>query len=168
MEHKDFIEALCANTWKELYRFVYYRVQNREEAQDITQETYARAIAYLEKHQQQIIDYGGYLRTISMNIIRDQWRAKKRRGAGSIPIEDTDPMELAVEDFTDLVNDRSMVAEALEHLTPEQRRVIELRIIKGYTVAETARVLRRKEGAIRVLQYRAIHALADILEAMNR
>ena len=167
MEHKDFIEAICADTWKELYRFVYYKVQNREEAQDITQETYARAISYLEKHQNQIIDYGSYLRTISMNIIRDQWRAKKRRGS-SVNLEDADPEELAVADFTDLVNDRSMVEEALERLTPEQQRVIELRIIKGYSVAETARVLRRKEGTIRVIQYRAVHALADILEAMNK
>ncbi len=167
MEHKEFIEAICADTWKELYRFVYYKVQNREEAQDITQETYARAISYLEKHQNQVDDYGSYLRTISMNIIRDQWRAKKRRGS-SINIEDADPEEFAVGDFTELVNERSLMEEALERLKPEQQRVIELRILKGYSVAETARILRRREGTVRVIQYRAVHALADILEAMNR
>lgn len=43
------IEEICANTWEPLYRFIYYRVQNREEAEDITQETYVKAISYCQK-----------------------------------------------------------------------------------------------------------------------
>ncbi len=43
-----FIEELCSGTWKEVYRFIYYKVGNREEAEDITQETYAKALDYLK------------------------------------------------------------------------------------------------------------------------
>lgn len=39
---RDAIEKICLDTWEPLYRFIYYKVQNREEAEDITQETYIR------------------------------------------------------------------------------------------------------------------------------
>lgn len=168
MEHiksnqKEFIEAICIDTWKDLYRFIYYKVQNREEAQDITQETYTRAISYFERHMESIDDYGSYLRAISMNIIRDQWRRKKRRGS-NINIDEINPKDFAEIDFTDLVNEQTIIDEAMEQLTLEQQKVIKLRIIKGYSVAETAKIMRRKESTVRVIQFRAIQALAKIIE----
>lgn len=162
--NKEFIEKICAETWKDLYRFIYYKVQNREEAEDITQETYARAISYLNKNEIKILEYGSYLKAISMNIIRDQWRSRKRKGS-NINLEDINPEEAAAEDFSDYINERAEIEEALEQLTQEQRTVITLRIIKGYSVAETARLMKKKEGTVRVLQFRAIKALGQIIDA---
>ncbi|MEY8355505.1 sigma factor [Lachnospiraceae bacterium 54-53] len=124
---REIIEKLCADTWRELYGFIYYRVQNREEAEDITQETYAKAISYLHRNDVDILECRSYLKTIAMNIIRDQWRAKKRRGS-SVNIEELKPEETALEDFTDSLSDRDQI-----------------------------------EGAIRVLQLRAVKALARML-----
>lgn len=157
------IEKLCADTWRELYSFIYYKVQNREEAEDITQETYAKAISFLNRNDVNILEYKSYLKVIAMNIIRDQWRAKKRRGS-SVNLEDVKPEEIALEDFTGSLGDREQIEEVISRLTKEQRTVIELRIVKGYTVAETGKLMQKKEGAIRVLQLRAVRALAKILE----
>ena len=44
------IDELCKSTWKEVYQFVYYRVQNREQAEDITQETYVKAIRFMKNN----------------------------------------------------------------------------------------------------------------------
>ena len=44
------IENICVVTWEPLYRFIYYKVQNREEAEDITQETYVKTLTYLQKN----------------------------------------------------------------------------------------------------------------------
>lgn len=159
---KDFVEAICAQTWKELYRFIYYKVQNREEAQDITQETYVRAISFLEKNRDQIKNFRGYLKMIALNIIRDQWRKKKRRG-NDINIDDVSEDTLSDADFADGVNERAAVEEAMKQLTQEQQEVIRLRIIEGYTSAETAKIMGRKEGTIRVMQYRALRALSELL-----
>lgn len=161
---KEMIERLCADTWRELYRFIYYRVQNREEAEDITQETYAKAISYLNKNDVKILEERSYLKTISLNIIRDQWRSKKRRG-DSINLEDVKPEEIAQEDFTGSLSDRDQINEAMRKLSKEQRTVLELRIIKGYSVKETAKLMQRKEGSVRVLQFRAVKALTELLEA---
>lgn len=118
----EFIEKMCENTWKELYRFIYYKVQNRQEAEDITQETYTRAISYLDKNNIKIIEYSSYLKAISMNIIRDQWRSKQMQGR-NVNIEEVNPEELAEEDFANTVNDRTMIEAAMEGLTISRRDI---------------------------------------------
>ena len=161
-DNREMIERLCADTWRELYRFIYYKVQNREEAEDITQETYVKAISFLNRNDVAILECLKYLKFIAMNVIRDQWRAKKRRS--SINIEDVKPEEISLEDFADSLTEKNRLEEAMNRLTKEQHTVIELRIIKGYTVAETAKLMQKKEGAVRVLQLRGVKALAKLLE----
>lgn len=159
---REMIEKLCADTWRELYSFIYYKVQNREEAEDITQETYVKAISFLHRNDVDILECKSYLKTIAMNIIRDLWRAKKRRGS-SVNLEDVNPEKIVLEDFTNSLSDRDQIEGAMSRLTTEQQTVIELRIIKGYTVAEAARLMQKKEGAIRALQLRAMKALSRML-----
>ena len=161
-DNREMIERLCADTWRELYRFIYYKVQNREEAEDITQETYVKAISFLNRNDVNILECLKYLKFIAMNVIRDQWRSKKRRN--SINIEDINPEEVALEDFTDSLTEKNRLEEAISRLTKEQQTVIELRIVKGYTVAETAKLMEKTEGAVRVMQLRAVKALAKLLE----
>lgn len=157
------IEAICASTWKYIYRFIYYRVQNREEAEDITQETYARALSHFQKGNVGIDRYVGFLKTISINIIKDKWRMAKRRGA-NVDIEAVSPEETAIEDDAEASTQRILIENALKSLNEEQQRVIELRILRGYSVAEAAKIMNKKEGTLRTLQYRALQALAQILD----
>jgi RNA polymerase sigma-70 factor (ECF subfamily) len=56
------------------------------------------------------------------------------------------------------------VENALAGLGKDQREVLDLRIIKGYTVAETARLLGKTEAAVRTSQYRALQVLARLLD----
>jgi RNA polymerase sigma-70 factor (ECF subfamily) len=164
--NNEFIEKICADTWKELYRFIYYKVRNREEAQDITQETYTRAISYLSSNDVEISDNINYLKTISMNIIRDKWRVKSRRGE-ELNLEEINPEEIASEDFSEAVGNRTVITAAIKQLTQDQQTVITLRIIKGYSVTATAKLMNRKEGTIRVLQFRAIKELTKILDGIG-
>ncbi|MFT4147130.1 MAG: sigma-70 family RNA polymerase sigma factor [Mobilitalea sp.] len=161
-QDNEFIEVICKEHWKDLYRFIYYKVQNREEAEDITQETFAKAIAYSSKNEVNIRNYNNYLKTIAVNLIRDQWRSKARKGK-SYALDEVNPNQLAAEDFTDNLAEREELKLALSQLTREQQIVIELRIMKGYSLSDTAKQMKKREGAIRVLQYRAIKALSRIL-----
>ena len=161
-KHTEWVESLCIDTWKDVYRFIYYKVQNREEAEDITQETYARALAYFEKNDIKVTDYTNYLKTIAINILRDQWRSRSGKTAG-ISLEEAAPAEIALEDFTDRLDERTLLEEALAKLSKEQQTVITLRIIKGYSAKETAKLMKKRVGTVRVIQYRAVKALAELL-----
>lgn len=161
------IEEICAGTWEPLYRFIYYKVQNREEAEDITQETYVKAISYIKKGNTKIDKFSGFLKTVSLNVIRDKWRKKQRQGS-VVNFEDISPEETALEDSTEESAQRELIKSALNELKEDQRKVVELRILKGYSVAETARIMNKNESTVRVLQYRALKHLAAVLENGER
>ena len=157
------IEEICVDTWEALYRFIYFKVQNREEAEEVTQETYVRALSYFRKEDVRIHKYLGFLKTVSLNILRDRWRQKKRQGV-PVNIDEISPEAAAEEDVSALSAQRELIENALGQLNEEQRRVIQLRILEGYSSAETARLMGKKEGTIRVLQHRALQSLAAILK----
>lgn len=157
------IEELCTHTWESLYRFVYYRVQNREEAEDITQETYLNAISYLRRGNSSIKSVIAFLKTVSLNILRDKWRRDKRQGV-CLNIDDINPEETATDDDTQINEQREIIINSINMLTEDQRHVITLRIIKGYSVSETAEIMRKSKGAVRQLQYRALQVLNEILK----
>lgn len=158
-----FIEDICKRTWKDLYRFIYYKVQNKEEAEDITQETYAKTLKVIQDGNLSIENYNNYLKSIALNIIRDKWRHSNRYGV-NLDIENINPEDLSIDDFSEQSANRNVIVQALNSISEDQRRVIELRIIKGFTVSETARILKKKESTIRVIQYRGLQALALILK----
>lgn len=155
------IEKMCSDTWKDLYRFIYYKVQNKEEAEDITQETYMKAIEHIERANPKIDNQLGYLKVIALNIIRDNWRKQKRIG-NILQIDDVKSEYLESRDFSESTINKEWIDEGLRSLSSEQRRIIELRIIKGYSVAETAKVIQKKEATIRVIQFRALKSLGKI------
>lgn len=98
-----------------------------------------------------------------MNIIKDRWRQNKSRGT-NIDIASIAPIENAVEDLSDITNEQLLIKSSLEQLNEDQGKVIELRILKGFSVSETANLLGKSEGNIRVLQYRALKNLATIMK----
>lgn len=157
------IEQICSATWEPLYRFIYFKVQNREEAEDITQETYVKTLNYLHEHKAPRENFLGFMKTVALNVLRDCWRQKKRRG---IPVnfEQIRPEETAGMDQQKYITQRLQIENALSKLSEDQRAVLDLRIIKGYSAAETAKRVGKTEAAVRTSQYRALQALARILD----
>ena len=157
------IEEICSKTWKPLYLFVYFKVQNRQEAEDITQETYVKAMSYLLSGKVAPNKYIAFLRAVAHNLLRDGWRKKQRSGA-EVAIDAIQPKDYATENPAESSIQRQTLEDALMQLSREQRTVIELRIIQGYSVAETARFMNLKEESIRVMQHRALRKLAELLK----
>ncbi|HEY8348454.1 MAG TPA: sigma-70 family RNA polymerase sigma factor [Clostridia bacterium] len=156
------IEDICEQTWEPLYRFIYYKVQNREEAEDITQDTYVRSLSWPGFDRIRAGRYMAFFKTVAMNIIRDRWRKKKTRGT-SIDIDSIAQTKVLSDDITDIANRHLLIRRSLEKLNEDQRKVIELRIIEGYSVSETAGLMGIKAGNVRVLQYRALKNLVIIM-----
>jgi RNA polymerase sigma-70 factor (ECF subfamily) len=151
-------EQLCDLTWRQLYQFVYHKVQNREEAEDVTQEAYSRTLRSLPTGYS-AGKFMAYLQTAALNVIRDQWRRSQTRDRKATLLQPT----LTEPDPTDSIADRELVARALERLPEDYRTVITLRILTGLSTAETAERMGRTEGSVRTLQYRAIQALREAI-----
>lgn len=151
--------------WLQLYRYVYARVQNRQEAEDLTQEAYLRAIARGRTPEGQSPGGPGdspsrsYLQMVALNLIRDRWRRHRAHGV-EVPLEEA---FLGRPDVADDAVHRAWVSGLLAQLPEDQRAVLELRILAGCSRAATARRLGRTEASIRGLQYRAVQTLRRLM-----
>lgn len=118
-QNYESIEKLCSATWEPLYQFVYYKVQNREEAEDVTQEAYVKALSYIQKNNINEELHIGFLKVVALNIIRDKWRKTKRQGT-KLDFELLNPKELAVEDPANMSAEKILIEKALNELNNEQ------------------------------------------------
>lgn len=161
------IEQLCTATWEPLYRFIYFKTQNREEAEDITQETYVKTLTYLQEHHKvPQEEFLGFMKTVALNVIRDRWRQNKRRGTPLV-FENINEKERASMDQQEAITQRLQLETALAKLSEDQQAILDLRIVQGYSVAETAKGVGKTEAAVRTAQHRALQALAQLLEGID-
>ncbi|HEY2272854.1 MAG TPA: sigma-70 family RNA polymerase sigma factor [Jatrophihabitantaceae bacterium] len=152
-----------------VFRFIYFRVNDRALAEDFTSETFLRALRRISSVNYQGRDIGAWFVTIARNIILDHMKSARHRL--EITTDDTPERndrapgpEDAVLDL--LTSERLM--EAVRQLGDEQRECVMLRFIQGFSVSETAAVMGKNDGAIKALQHRAVRKLAELVGAELR
>ena len=160
---EEAMQNWCRQTWPKLYAYIYRRVQNRQEAEDLTQESYLRIFAHFNGEHGQEPPTCGYMRTVALNLIRDRWRRNQTRGT-QLPFEESMLLE---EREADRLVDRNWLECCLSELPDDYRQVLQLRIVEGYSRAETARRMKRTEASVRALQFRAVRALRDRIRTME-
>lgn len=149
-----------------VFRYVAYRVANRALAEDLTSETFLRALRRITSYTWQGRDFGAWLVTIARNLIADHFKSGRYR------------LELATPDLVEAGADRSeagpedevlanltnaTLLDAVKQLNAEQQECIALRFLQGMSVAETAQIMGKNEGAVKALQYRAVKSLSRLL-----
>jgi RNA polymerase sigma-70 factor (ECF subfamily) len=147
-----------------VYRYVYYRLGNHQQAEDLTSETFLRALRRLDSYTWQGKDFGAWLTTIARNLVADHVKSSRfRLEISTAEMLDADQVEDGIEDA---VVDRiahGAVLDALRTLKPEQQECVVLRFLQGLSVAETAEVMGRSTGAVKQLQLRALRAMARLV-----
>ena len=145
-----------------IYRFIYARVGNHPDAEDLTAQVFVRAVEQLDTGREpgQI---AAWLYRVAHNATADHWRAFYR-----LPLVGTDHVAPGWEPVDESgrpklePDERAAVrVQALLRRLPDQyRRVLELRFLERLSVAETARAMGVSNGNARVLQYRALRRAA--------
>jgi RNA polymerase sigma-70 factor, ECF subfamily len=145
-----------------IYRHIYYRTSNVEDARDLTQEVFIKAWGGLAKYKRTKTPFLGWLFTISHNRVIDYYRTKKDHTYlnDAILMEDPDrnPDKMIENQF-----DRQEVRRAILKLPEEQQQVIMMSFIEGFEYREIATVLNKSEGNIRVIVFRALKKMREIL-----
>lgn len=146
-----------------VYRYILYRVSDISVAEDLTQEVFLRGWKALPKFKRMGKPFVGWLLTIAHNLVIDHYRSRRMESTleDDIMTADTatDPQRMAAVGM-----EQSRLQEAIRKLRPEQQQVIMLRFIEGFEYSEIAVLLGKKEGAIRVIQHRALKELRQILD----
>ncbi len=145
-----------------IYRYVFYRVNDVAEAEDLTEMVFLKAWEALESYRMRDVPFGAWLYRIAHNAVVDRHRTHKV----TLPLEDQISLHDAAGDPEDRLDWRETIeslAHALSQLSPAYQQVLTLRFISGLSHSETALVMDRSEEAVRVLQYRALCALREFL-----
>jgi RNA polymerase sigma-70 factor, ECF subfamily len=151
-----------------VFRFVYFRVGNRQLAEDLTSDTFLRALKRIGSFTWQGRDLGAWLVTIARNLVADHFKSGRYRlevTTGDVldaDREDRGPEGSPEAAVVDHITNVALLT-AVKQLNPEQQECIVLRFLQGFSVAETAQAMCKNEGAIKALQYRAVRALARLL-----
>ncbi|MCC5480103.1 ECF subfamily RNA polymerase sigma factor, BldN family [Streptomyces sp. NPDC059680] len=147
-----------------VYRYIYYRVGGRATAEDLTSETFLRALRRIGTFTWQGRDFGAWLVTIARNLVADHFKSSRfRLEVTTGEMLDANEVERSPEDSVLESLSNAALLDAVRRLNPQQQECVTLRFLQGLSVAETARVMGKNEGAIKTLQYRAVRTLARLL-----
>ncbi|MDT0574198.1 sigma-70 family RNA polymerase sigma factor [Streptomyces sp. DSM 3412] len=147
-----------------VYRYIYYRVGGKATAEDLTSETFLRALRRIGTFTWQGRDFGAWLVTIARNLVADHFKSSRfRLEVTTGEMLDANEVERSPEDSVLESLSNAALLEAVRRLNPQQQECVTLRFLQGLSVAETARVMGKNEGAIKTLQYRAVRTLARLL-----
>jgi len=168
-----FVEALNArdaDAWRTLfdenYRrvfgYAYVRTGTVADAQDVASNVFAEAVRGIGTFRYRGIAVTAWLLRIAHNETVDLLKRRRRRA--ETPIEAGTLDGLAARDEIAESGEWRDVSDALEALKPEQREVVQLRLIEGRSVAEVAALLGKTEGAVKVMQMRALKSMRKRLQ----
>ena len=164
MDDETAFREFVTGAWPALVTTAYFVTGDRGTAEDLTSETFFRALRSMSGFRWQGKDFGAWLMTIARNLATDHFKAGRTR------------LELATEDMgahddategpktavlASLTNE--ILLKALTELPPEQKDCLIMRFLQGMSIAETAAVLGRSEGAVKQLQLRGVRNLAKLM-----
>jgi RNA polymerase sigma-70 factor (ECF subfamily) len=147
-----------------VFRYVLFRVGDRELAEDVTSETFLRALRRIASVSYQGRDVGAWFVTIARNLVLDHVKSSRfRLEVTTAEVDESGRVEVGPEQQVLAGATRSALLECVAQLGDDQRECIVLRFLQGLSVAETAVVMARNEGAVKALQHRAVRRLAQLL-----
>lgn len=159
--HEDALSVLLRRHSDALYRFCCHLMTTREDAEDVCQETLARAITRVETLQTGSA-FRSWLFSIARNLSVDSYRSTKRTCA--MPDEEALPLPLygdSAQDRIEIREEHQTVVEALGKLTQSHQRVLVLREVDGLSYAEIANQLDVSQSAVETLLFRARRRLKE-------
>jgi len=166
---KDAFGQLYDHYQPSVYRFLYYRVGSMTLAEDLTAETFFRALRSMHSFRWQGKDFGAWLMTIARNLTADHFKAGRTRleqTTEDMQTLDTTSDGPEVEVLSSLTNESLL--RALGELPTEQRECLIMRFLQGLSIAETAEILGRSSGAVKQLQLRGVRNLAKLIPPGER
>jgi RNA polymerase sigma-70 factor (ECF subfamily) len=146
-----------------IYRYVYFRVGDARDAEDLTEQVFLKAWEALPGYRPCGHPFKSWLYRIAHNVIVDHHR---RQSTGAIPIPDGLDYESKQPTTLEQVieaEEASALAKAIAQLPEEQQQVIILRFIEGLSHDEVACIIHKSAEACRVMQHRTLVALNRLL-----
>ncbi|MFC1598723.1 RNA polymerase sigma factor [Patescibacteria group bacterium] len=147
-----------------IYRFIFFKVNNKEDVQDLTSEVFLKVWQYIIDGKQ-IKNLNAFFYQVARNLVIDYYRKSSQK---DIPIDEPANIaqdRLAIDEIKKI--EAKIQFEKIEiklgELKDEYREVIILRYIEGLSMIEIADIIGKKKGNVRVILYRALNTLKELM-----
>ena len=161
-EKEDRLASLYDEYFNRITRYIYVRVGDRDEAEDLTGDVFVKALESLKSYKERGIPMQAWLFRIAHNVTVDYLRKRSRIATvpiNGLPIEAREnPLATAEKNI-----EMERVNDAILKLTPEQREVVRLRFFGCLSSKEVGAILGKSDGAVREMQRAAIQKLRGLL-----
>jgi len=145
-----------------IYRFVYFQIKHQEEAEDITQLVFLKALKNIERYELRDVPFRAWLYQIARNTVKDFWKKKK-----DVIFQDPETAFANLTDGAELLDEKhreeekAFLIEKVQELSDSHRDIIILHCIEGMSYSEISEITGKKEEALRALKYRALKILKE-------
>jgi len=153
-----------------IYRFIFFKVNNQEEAQDLTSDVFLRVWQYIQE-KKKVRNFKALLYQVAKNRVIDYYRQKSR----SDVLTDEDILkeieDARGEDFVKEIEIKSEIKSLesfLKQLKAEYQEVLLLKYVEGYSNSEIAKMLDKSSSNVRVLSHRALKILQNLISEADR
>ncbi len=144
-----------------IFRYIYYKVGTRTEAEDLTAQVFLKAWEAIGHYHYMDRPFAAWLYRIAHNVVVDYFRTKRDIASlEDFPFAEDDGETL--DEVTEAHLTADTIRRAISHLTTDQQRVIILRFLEGYSTEQVAQILGKQPGAVRTLQHRALAGLSGV------
>jgi RNA polymerase sigma-70 factor (ECF subfamily) len=147
-----------------IYRYVYLRVGNEAEAEDLTQDVFVKALEAIGSYRWRNLPFASWIFRIAHNQVIDYFRKQGKvdkvdlEGDDVAPADESSPAQIAEQRF-----EIAKLRDNIKKLSPSQREVISLRFGAELSTAEIAEALGKSAGTVKALQYNGIVALRKMM-----
>ncbi len=160
--NKEAFGVLYQRYVQRIYSYVYYRVGNAQEAEDLTGRVFLKAWQHIERYEERGLPFTAYLYRIAHNLVANWHRDQSRRK--EIPIDDT---AWQLRSSADQHPERQLLEQErqeqllaiIRKLPPERQELLILKFVERLSNAEIGQIMGRTEGAIKSLYHRTLIAL---------
>lgn len=158
---------------KPIFRFIYFKVSSREEAEDLTSETFLKAWDYISRpgNENKIRNLKAFFYQIAGNLVVDFYRKKALLPLPlSYAAETTDIPDKQISDIAKIEKDDEIkdLKEALRIIPENYCDIVIWYYLEDLKISEISRIIQKSEGATRVLIHRALKALKRELEQIDK
>lgn len=150
-----------------IYRYLYRYVGDAAQAEDLASEVFLRLLQVLGTYRAPRDRLQGWLYRVAHNLAMDSFRQASKGATlsldeGLVAAGDSPPS------IVEKRQDQQQLRMAISQLTPDQQQVILLRFGEGFKIAEVSRLMGKSEGAVKVLQHRAVKRLRKLLDRQGQ
>jgi RNA polymerase sigma-70 factor (ECF subfamily) len=147
-----------------IYNYIYYRLGNHHEAEDLTAKVFYRALNHIAYYNNKGAPFAAWLYRIAHNLVVNWRRDNQRRQL--VALEHLDLSGNTQENpshAAEQTNERELLLAAIQQLPRERQELLMLKFVEKLSNAEIGRVMGRSEGAIKSLYHRTLVSLKELL-----